>query len=266
MMTETSKGTALITGGGQGIGRGIALELARRGFDIAINDIVNEPDNTAKGAYEVLDRIQEFGVSGLFVQGDISKTNDRKRLLDETLETFGQVDLLVNNAGIAPPKRMDILETTEQSYDLVMNVNLRGPFFLTQLVANQMIKQIQEGTQVQPMIVFITSISAYVSSPSRPEYCISKAGLSMVNTLFAHRLADEGIGVYEIRPGIIETDMTAAVKEKYDKLIEEGLLPQSRWGQPVDVGKVVGAIADGDLAYSTGQVIEVGGGFHIQRL
>ena len=129
-----------------------------------------------------------------------------------------------------------------------------------------MMKQIHDGTQIQPIIVFITSISAYVSSPSRPEYCISKAGLSMVNTLFAHRLADEGVCVFEIRPGIIQTDMTAAVKEKYDKLIEEGLLPQSRWGQPEDIGKVVGAIVDGNLAYSTGQVVEVGGGFHIQRL
>lgn len=257
---------ALVTGAGRGIGRGITLELARRGLDVAINDIIAEPDNKTKGAYEVLDRVREIGRRGLVIQGDISSAADRKRLLEETLNHFERIDVLVNNAGIAPPKRMDILEATEESYDLVMNVNLRGPFFLTQRVANQMVRQVKQGTPFSPIIVFITSISAYVSSPSRPEYCISKAGLSMVSTLFAHRLADERICVYEIQPGIIQTDMTAKVKDKYDKLIADGLLPQRRWGQPKDIGKTVGAIVSGDLAYSTGQIIEVGGGFHIQRL
>lgn len=256
----------LVTGAGRGIGRGIALELARRGLDVVINDIIAEPDNKTKGAYEVLDRVEELGRRALIIQGDISSTEDRKRLVQETLNHFGRIDVLVNNAGIAPPKRMDILETTEDGYDLLMNVNLRGPFFLTQLAANQMVRQMEEGTPLQPVIVFITSISAHVSSPSRPEYCISKAGLSMVSTLFAHRLADEGICVYEIQPGIIQTDMTAVVKDKYDKLIAEGLLLQRRWGQPEDVAKAVGAIVAGELAYSTGQVIEVGGGFHVQRL
>jgi len=265
-MAEHSKGTALVTGAGRGIGRGIALELARCGFDIVINDIIDSPEDRSTGAYEVLERIQEIGRTGLFIHGDISDVDDRKRILDETLNTFERIDVLVNNAGIAPPKRLDILESTEQSYDLLMNVNLRAPFFLTQLVANQMVKQVKENTPFPPIIVFITSISAYVSSPSRPEYCISKAGLSMVSRLFAHRLADEGINVYEIRPGIIQTDMTATVKEKYDKLIADGILLQRRWGQPEDVGKVVGAIVNGDLAYSTGQVIEVGGGFQIPRL
>ncbi len=265
-MTDESRGTVIVTGAGRGIGRGIALETAARGFDVVINDIVAEPDNKTKGAYEVLDRITEMGRKGLVVQGDISSADDRRRIVDETLRQFGRIDVLVNNAGIAPPKRLDILETTEQSYDLVMGINLRGPFFLTQAVASQMVKQVQEGATFKPIIVFITSISAYVSSPSRPEYCISKSGLSMVSLLYAHRLADEGINVYEIRPGIIQTDMTAVVKEKYDKMIAEGLLPQRRWGQPEDIGKAVGAIVDGDLAYSTGQVIEVGGGFHIQRL
>jgi len=257
---------ALVTGAGRGIGRGIAIELARRGLDVAIDDIIADPDNKSKGAYEVLDRVHEMGRRGLVIQADISNTDDRKRLVEQIVNRLGRIDVLVNNAGIAPPKRMDILDTTEESYDLVMNINLRGPFFLTQLVATQMVRQVKQGSPFQPIIVFITSISAYVSSPSRPEYCISKAGLSMASTLFAHRLADEDICVYEIRPGIIQTDMTAVVKDKYDKLIAEGLLLQRRWGQPEDVAKVVGAIADSDLAYSTGQIIEVSGGFQIQRL
>jgi len=265
-MAEQSKGTALVTGAGRGIGRGIALELARRGFDVVVNDIVDNPEDRSTGAWEVLERIQEIGRTGLFIHGDISDADDRRRILDETLNTFERLDVLVNNAGIPCPKRLDILESTEQSYDLVMNVNLRGPFFLTQLVANQMVKQVKESTPFPPIIVFITSISAYVSSPSRPEYCISKAGLSMASSVFADRLSEEGILVYEVRPGIIKTDMTLKVKDQYDKLIAEGLVPQKRWGVPDDIGLAVASIARGDWNFSTGTVFDVSGGLNIRSL
>jgi len=181
-------------------------------------------------------------------------------------EKFGRCDMLVNNAGVAPSKRMDVLEATEQSYDRVMNVNLKGPYFLTQLVANWMIEQRRQYPKRNFRIVNTGSISAYTSSPARGEYCLSKAGISMMTKLYADRLAEFGIGVFEIRPGIIMTDMTSVVKDKYDKLIAEGLTPIKRWGQPEDVAKAVGAIAEGRLDFSTGQVINVDGGFHLRRL
>ena len=255
---------AFTTGAGQGIGRGIALKLAEAGYDIVANDIVADPANTAKGLYEVKARVEALGRACLPVRGDISNLADHDLLIAAAVERFGRIDVLVNNAGVAPKVRADILETSPESYDRLMTINLRGPFFLTQKVARQMIRQ---GPAARPpVIVFITSISAYVSSTARPEYCISKAGLSMAAMLYADRLAREGICVYEIRPGIIATDMTSVVKEKYDKLIAEGLLPQARWGTPQDVGKAVVALAGGALAYSTGQVIEVGGGFGLRRL
>jgi NAD(P)-dependent dehydrogenase (short-subunit alcohol dehydrogenase family) len=200
------------------------------------------------------------------MQANIAEAADRQRLIDEIVPKFGRIDLLVNNAGMAPRQRLDILETSEISYDEVMTVNLKGPFFLTQQVARVMIEQLQQGVITAPRIVNIGSISAYTSSPNRGEYCLSKAGMSMMTALFADRLAEYGINVYEIRPGVIATDMTSGVKEKYDRLIDEGLTPIRRWGQPDDIGRAVVAIAEGYLPFSTGEVINVDGGFHLHRL
>jgi NAD(P)-dependent dehydrogenase (short-subunit alcohol dehydrogenase family) len=187
-------------------------------------------------------------------------------MLAAVLERFGRIDVLVNNAGVAPEKRLDILEATSQSFDRLMNTNLRGPFFLTQKVARQMVSQLKDSPAHSSSIVFVTSVSAYMSSPSRAEYCVSKAGLSMTASIFADRLSKEGINVYEVRPGIIKTDMTAGVQEKYDKLIEEGLIPQQRWGTPEDVGKAVSALVSGSFNYSTCSIIEVSGGMNLRRL
>lgn len=255
------KNTAIITGAGRGIGQGIALALAERGWCVTINYRGN-----AAAAAETLDMVNATGGQGLLVQADIADSNGRNRLVAETLAEFGRIDLLVNNAGMAPRRRLDILETTEASYDEVMAVNLKGPFFLTQQVVNQMIAMQQAGTIAQPKIINIGSISAYTSSPNRGEYCISKAGMGMMTTLFADRLAGEGINVYEIRPGIIETDMTGAVKEKYDRLIADGLTPIRRWGQPDDIARAVIALAEGSFPFSTGEIINVDGGFHFRRL
>ena len=217
-------------------------------------------------ARETLRLVEAAGGTGLVVQADVARAGDRERLVTRTLERFGRIDLLVNNAGVAPRRRVDILETTEASYDEVMAVNLKGPFFLTQRVARVMIELLQAGAIREPKIVNIGSISAYTSSPSRGEYCISKAGLAMVTALFADRLAEHGIHVYEIRPGITATDMTSVVKERYDRLIAEGLTPIRRWGTPEDVARAVVAIAEGYLPFSTGEVINVDGGFHLRRL
>jgi len=261
---------ALITGAGRGIGRGITLSLAQSGFDIAGNDIIWEPDNEKSGLFEVKRRVEKFSVKFLPVKGDISSLSDHDGMITQTLDSFGKIDVLVNNAGIAPQKRLDILETNPESYDRLMAVNMRGPFFLTQKAAAVMIEQVKKREKsaagISPSIVFITSISAYVSSPSRAEYCISKAALSQAARLYAHRLSEYGINVYEVRPGIIQTGMTAAVKEKYDKLIADGLIPQSRWGQPEDVGRAVASLARGDFAYSTGMIVEVSGGMNISCL
>jgi len=258
--------SALITGAGQGIGRGIALALAEAGYDIIANDIIADPSNTEKGLYEVKQCVEALGRRCLPIQGDISKSDDHTKLIDAAVAEFGGIDLLVNNAGVACKVRLDILETTEESYDRLLSINARGPFFLTQAVARQMIKQVEQGRAIRPMIIFSTSISAEVSSPSRGEYCISKSALSMAARLYAHRLAEYGICVYEIRPGIIATDMTSVVKDKYDKLIAEGLVPQARWGTPEDIGKAVVGLAKGYFGYSTGAILEIGGGMGIPRL
>lgn len=267
MSAETTDRVALVTGGSRGIGRGIVLELARSGMDVAIVSVSADPAITDRGAYKVKAEVEDLGRRAVVIKADVAAEDDWQRILDETLDAFGAIDLLVNNAGVSLRERFDILETTTESYDRVTGINLRGPFFLTQLVARQMIAQVEAGRPGLAAIVFVSSISAYASTINRAEYCISKAGLSMTNALYAHRLAEHGIGVYEIRPGIIATDMTAGVKDKYDKLILEGdLLPQKRWGQPEDVARAVAAIVRGDLAYSTGQVINVDGGFHLRRL
>lgn len=257
---------AFVTGAGRGIGRGIAIELARCGYDVAGGDILHDPSDRQHGLSEVQARVEESGAAFLPVVGDIASLDAHQAMLDAVLLRFGAVDVLVNNAGVAPSVRRDILETTAESFDRVVGVNTRGTFFLTQCFARQMIRLVKEGTAIRPAIVFITSVSAEVSSPSRAEYCVSKAAASQTARLFADRLAEFGINVYEVRPGIIETAMTAPVKEKYDALIAGGLLPQRRWGLPEDVGRAVTALVRGDFAYSTGMVIEVSGGMNIRRL
>ncbi len=261
--------TALITGGSRGIGRGIALELARLGYDLLINYASNQAaaQKTAIDCQCIAMENDKNPNLEIF-RADISQSADRKKLIEFAKLRFNGLDLLVNNAGVAPEIRSDILGAGEESFDRLMNVNVKGPYFLTQLAARWMVEQVTKPGYVgsRPKIVTITSVSAYASSTSRGDYCISKAALSMITPLFADRLAEFGINVYEIRPGIIETDMTAPVKEQYDNLIEEGLTPIKRWGTPADVGKAVGAIAQDLLPFSTGEVINVDGGFHMRRL
>ena len=257
---------AFVTGASRGIGRGIALELAKVGCDVAACATKADPANLEKGLYEVKARVEELGRRCLPVVGDIAALDDHERMIRETLDAFGAIDVFVSNAGVAPEKRLDILDATPESYDRVMGINLRGPLFLAQAVAKQMVKQVEADAAFKPVMIFITSISANTASPNRVEYCVSKAGLSMAAQTFAVRMAEYGINVFEIRPGIIATDMTGAVKEKYDKLIAEGLLLQKRWGVPEDIGKAVAGLVEGYFAYATGAVIEVGGGFGILRL
>jgi 3-oxoacyl-[acyl-carrier protein] reductase len=252
---------ALITGAGRGIGLGIARALAAEDCDIVVGDI--HPEEVVAGA---LDELRDLGAEVLYCIADVSDAEARARMLDQIRAKFGRLDVLVNNAGVAPKVRADILEATEESYGWVMSINLKGPYFLTQAVANWMIEQQQEDEGFEGCIVNISSISATVASPSRGEYCISKAGVSMATKLWAARLGEFGIPVYEIRPGVIRTPMTEAVKEKYDRLIEDGLTIQPRWGFPEDVGKAVAMLVRGDLPYSTGQVIMVDGGMMVQRL
>jgi 3-oxoacyl-[acyl-carrier protein] reductase len=254
--------TAIVTGSSRGIGRGIALALGEKGWQIVINYRSNRD-----AAEDTRQSIEAIGSHALIVQADMASRDDLEGLVDAALEQYGRIDLLVNNAGVGPRQRVDMLQVSELSYDEVMAINLKGPFFLTQRVANEMIALMQKGVLQAPKIVNIGSISAYTSSPERAEYCISKAGMSMMTTLWADRLAEYGINVYEIRPGIIRTDLTSVVKDKYDRLIlEQGLTPIRRWGEPEDVGKAVVAIAEGWLPFSTGEVINVDGGFHLHRL
>jgi 3-oxoacyl-[acyl-carrier protein] reductase len=260
------KPVVLVTGAGRGIGRGISISCAEAGFDIAGLDILYDPANKDYGLFEVQRKVEELNASFLPVRGDVSVLHDHERILDEVLDIYGKIDVLVNNAGVAPEKRMDVLTTTVDSYDRVMSVNTRGVFFLTQRIAVQMIEHVKKDSLQKPKIIFISSISAEVSSPSRAEYCISKAALSQAAQIYADRLAEFAINVYELRPGLILTEMTAPVKEKYDKLITEGFVPQKRWGFPEDIGKAVVALAKGYLEYSTGLVLELSGGMNIRRL
>ncbi|HYG77172.1 MAG TPA: 3-ketoacyl-ACP reductase [Planctomycetota bacterium] len=260
-MSDSDKPVALVTGGSRGIGRGICVALASLGWRVGINYTSNAP-----AAQETLELLKQVGGSGEAVQGDIGSTPQRKYLVDFMLQRFGRLDALVNNAGVAPEVREDLLEASEVSFDRVMNINLKGPYFLTQLAARAMIEQVKARKIERGYIVNISSVSAYAASPNRGDYCLSKAGMAMMTRLFATRLAAEKIYVFEVRPGVIATDMTGAVKAKYDKLLEEGLAPIKRWGQPEDVGVCVAAILRGDFPYSTGQVFDVDGGFHLQRL
>ena len=261
---------ALITGASRGIGRGIALELAKLGYDLAIN----YASNVSAARQTAADCVSAARKAGKTIraetcQADIGSSAERRKLIEFTKGKFARLDMLVNNAGVAPKVRADILEASEESFDRLININVKGPYFLTQLAAKWMVEQSRTGVPpvpFQPKIITISSISAYTASVNRGDYCISKAALSMLTPLYAARLAEHGIGVYEIRPGLIRTGMTEPVKEKYDKLIEEGLTPIKRWGTPEDVGKAVAAIAQDLLPFSTGEVINVDGGFHLRRL
>lgn len=255
------KKVALITGGSRGIGFGIAEQLAQNGFDLAING--TRSSNEVEG---VIKKLKDFGNVVIYCQGNIAESTDRENILQHVKEHYGRLHVLVNNAGVAPKERNDILNATEESFDDVISINLKGTYFLMQKAANWMIEQKKKNDEFKGCIINISSISATVASVNRGEYCISKAGLSMATQLFAVRLGEFNIPVFEIRPGIIDTDMTAGVKEKYDKLIEDGLCVQKRWGEPGDVGKVVSSLAKGDFMYSTGQVIMVDGGLTILRL
>jgi NAD(P)-dependent dehydrogenase (short-subunit alcohol dehydrogenase family) len=260
------KPVAFITGASRGIGRGIAIELARQGWDLAGLSRLFDPNNTESGVFEVKQRVEEAGGSFLPLQGDVTSIADHAHALEAVLEKYGCIDLLVNNAGVTSEKQFDILEATTGTFDRVLGINLRGPFFLTQHVAQHMIAQAKEKGVKKPAIIFITSVAAYIPSPARAEYCMSKAGLSMASALFADRLAEYGINVYEVRPGIIKTDLPADVEEKYEQLIADGLTPQKRWGLPEDVGKAVAALVGGSFDYSTGAVIEVSGGMNVRRV
>ncbi|HEY3331686.1 MAG TPA: 3-ketoacyl-ACP reductase [Capsulimonadaceae bacterium] len=263
-MSTTTRPVSLVSGAGRGIGRGIAIELAKLGHAVAINYAGN-----SAAAEECLSFVREAGGDGIVVKADISDRDDRARLVKEVVDAYGRVDLLVNNAGVAPNVRADILEAGEESFDRLININLKGPYFLTQLVANQMIAQVAGHAPTEfgaPRIVTVSSMSAYTASVNRGDYCIAKAGLGMMTALYAARLAEYGIYVYEIRPGVIATDMTGGVKEKYDKLIEQKTWPIARWGAPSDIGRAVSSIARGDFPYSTGEVFNVDGGFHLRTL
>lgn len=254
-------GVALVTGGSRGIGLGIVKQLAQLGFNIAINGVRPE-----SGVTDVLESIRALGVDVIYCQGNVALSADRAKILQEVKDHFGQLNILVNNAGIAPRERRDVLSTSEESFDEVLNTNLKSCYFLTQAAANWMIEQKATQADFAASIINISSISATVASVNRGEYCVSKAGISMVTQLFATRLGEHDIPVYEVRPGVIATDMTAGVKEKYDNLIAQGLCVQPRWGTPEDVGKVVGALAVGSFPYSTGQVFMVDGGLTMPRL
>jgi NAD(P)-dependent dehydrogenase (short-subunit alcohol dehydrogenase family) len=252
---------ALITGGTRGIGLGIAQNLAENRFNIVLNGVREE-----KLVYHVIEDLKNKDVEVIYCQGNIGDPKARSEILEAIEKKYGQLNVLVNNAGMAPRERKDVLETTPESYDEVMNVNLKGPYFMSQSVSNWMIRQREDNPEFEGCVINISSISATIASVNRGEYCLSKAGLSMMTQLFAVRLGAHDIPVYEIRPGIIDTDMTAGVKKKYDDLIEKGLCVQKHWGSPNDVGKAVAALATGQFPYSTGQVIMVDGGLTLSRL
>jgi len=259
MMQRTGRRVALVTGGRRGIGLAVAEQLAADGFDVAITG--THDDDAAQAAVA---KLKSTGAAAIFIASDVSVVSDHAHMLDAVESALGPVDVLVSNAGIAPPRRLDLLETTEANFDAVLGVNLRGAFFLAQAVAKRMIARGKKDAGYT--LIFISSSSAEMVSLSRIEYCISKAGLAMVVEGFAVRLAAQGIAVFEVRPGIIRTDMTAGVAQKYDTLIGRGLVPAMRWGEPSDVAAAVSALANGKLGYSTGTVVNVDGGLTISQL
>lgn len=256
-----SKPVAFITGGSRGIGLGCASELARLGFDIAINGMRDE-----SAVSEPIETLKALGADVLYCQGDIGSAEARSSMLEKIKSHYGRLQVLVNNAGVAPKERKDVLEASEESFDHVVDTNVKGPYFLTQAAANWMIEQKAADPEGFYTIINVGSISATVVSVNRGEYCVSKAGVAMMSSLFAARLGEYGIPVYEVRPGVTKTDMTSGVTDKYDALIEEGLCVTPRWGFPEDIGKAVGALAEEKFPYSTGQVITVDGGLTMPRL
>ena len=254
------KRTAIVTGGTRGIGYAVAKQLGLEGCQVVIFSRKSQQE-----CQQVLDGLTDLGIDWYYIQGSIDSEEGRERLVKETVEHFGRIDILVNNAGVAPTERRDLLQMTQESFDRVMGINAKGTLFLTQVVARQMISQ-EKIFASKGHIVNIGSCSAEVSSVFRGEYCISKAAVAMLTTLFADRLACEGILVNEVRPGVIATDMTSVVKEKYDKLIEDGVFPIARWGKPEDVAEAVSMFCSERMLYTTGNYIDVDGGFHIKRL
>lgn len=255
------KKTAIVTGGSRGIGFAIAKKLGEDGYNIAI--MAKSPKDSNRENMELL---ESLGIPYIYVQGDVSIAADREKCLETVLKKFGGVHALVNNAGVAPKVRSDLLLLSEESFDYVVSVNLKGPLFFTQMVAGAMMQNSPDDCGIKGIIVNIGSISAELSSVNRGEYCISKAGMGMMTTLFADRLAGEGIRVYEIRPGITKTDMTATVQSKYDALITGGICPIARWGLPEDIANAASLFCSGKLGYSTGEVLHVDGGLHIKKL
>ena len=252
---------ALVTGGSRGIGFGIARELAKAGFNLAINGVRDQ-----ELAQPMLDILKEYTKDVFYTQGNVSERTDRQIMIKKAISHFGHINVLVNNAGVAPRERKDILEATEDSFDDVLQTNLKGPYFLTQLVANHMIEMKHKDPNFHCSIINVSSVLATVASVNWGEYCISKAGIAMVTKFWAFCLGEFDIPVYEIQPGVIKTDMTAGVTQKYNQLFEQGIAIQKRWGLPEDVGKVAAAMATGMLPYSTGQVVLVDGGMTVQRL
>lgn len=253
------KRVALITGANRGIGRGIAVALATRGFDVVVNDLTHTDDTDA-----TLAEVEKAGGRAAFAEADIASTATHARLVSAAFDSFGRLDCLVNNAGVQVKVRGDMLDVTEESFDRLLRINLRGTFFLTQAVARRMLAE--PAPAEARSIVTVSSANAFVVSVNRAEYCISKSGLSMMNKLFAVRLADAGIACYEVCPGIIRTEMTLPAAERYDKLIAEGIAPLRRWGEPADIGRAVAMLAAGDLPYSTGQTLHIDGGLHMRVL
>ncbi|MEM1026485.1 MAG: 3-ketoacyl-ACP reductase [Planctomycetota bacterium] len=260
-MSVSSKPVALVTGGSRGIGLGIAVALAESGFNVAINGRREESD-----VADALDAIRAAGGEALYCRADVAALEAHAGMLGAIRDRFGRLDSLVNNAGVAPDVRADILDASPESFDRLIRINLRGPYFLTQSASKWLVEQKQEDDYRTPTIVNVSSISATVVSVNRGDYCISKAGVGMATQLWAARLGAEGVGVYEVRPGVTRTDMTSGVTEKYDKLIAEGLTVEPRWGTPKDVGRAVAVLARGELRYATGSVIMVDGGLTIPRL
>ncbi len=258
---EGSESVAIVTGASRGIGKAIALELASSGYRVVVNYFSNE-----QRAAEVVRLCEERGVRAVAVAADVGSSDDRQLLLDRTLQEFGRLDVLVNNAGITSIGRRDVLEATEESWDRVMATNLKGPFFLSQLAANTMIAARGQGCSARKTIVNISSISAIAVSTNRGDYCIAKSAMKMMTELFAVRLADHDVCVFDVCPGVIDSDMTAPVREKYDRLLKDGLAPLRRWGQPADVARAVRMLVSGELPYATGDRLFVDGGFHIRQL
>lgn len=256
-----SKRVALVTGGTRGIGLGISRKLAESGFNLAVNGRREEADIA-----ETLNDLRAMGTDVLYCRADISVADDRQSMISQIKDRFGRLDVLVNNAGVAPNERADLLHASEESFDRLISINLKGPYFLTQLAARWMVQQHNDDKGFIGSIINVSSVSATVASTNRGDYCISKAGIAMATQLWAARMAEFGVGVYEVRPGVIRTDMTSGVTEKYDKLIADGLTVDPRWGTPDDVGQMVAVLARGELTYATGNVLMVDGGLTLQRL